>query len=207
VFDGYYNLCKRFGGNVDGRNVAENPVPAELSLIKDFVNTLEVDEDRDAVATPAEMSVWLRSHGLLSDEASITGEDHGRALDFREALRRLLLANNGGAADPADLQELDRLAAEAVLTPRFHLDGVRLEPGAAGIAGALGRLVAMVADAMAEGSWHRLKVCGDSECQWAFYDRSKNRSGHWCAMRVCGNRAKARQFRERRRNSAGPSST
>jgi predicted RNA-binding Zn ribbon-like protein len=38
---------------------------------------------------------------------------------------------------------------------------------------------------------------------WAFYDRSKNRSGHWCSMRVCGNRAKARQFRERRR-AEGP---
>jgi predicted RNA-binding Zn ribbon-like protein len=59
----------------------------------------------------------------------------------------------------------------------------------------------MIAEAMAEGSWGRLKACSDHGCQWAFFDRSKNRSGHWCSMRVCGNRAKARQFRERRRSS------
>jgi len=37
------------------------------------------------------------------------------------------------------------------------------------------------------------------DCQWAFYDRSKNRSGRWCSMRTCGNRTKTRAYRTRRR--------
>ena len=35
---------------------------------------------------------------------------------------------------------------------------------------------------------------------WAFYDRSKNRSGRWCSMDSCGNVEKARAFRERNRS-------
>ena len=65
--------------------------------------------------------------------------------------------------------------------------------------------VAIVAESVAGGSWERLKACPREECEWAFFDRSKNRSGRWCRMEECGNLAKARAFRERRRR--GPHST
>ena len=172
-----------------------------LELVRDFVNTLDLEEKKDAVATPADLGSWLQVHGLLS-ETAVTADEHAAALAARETVRRLLLANNGEPADPADLAALDHLAMEAGLAPRFDLDGFRLEPRAGGVQGALGRLLAMVAEAMAEGTWSRLKACSDHGCQWAFLDRSKNRSGHWCSMRVCGNRAKARQFRERQRTEA-----
>jgi predicted RNA-binding Zn ribbon-like protein len=177
--------------------------PGRLRTIQDFVNTFDVEEDRDSVATPAELAAWLQERGLLP-EGAVDEADHALALQVREALRRLLLANGGGRAAQADLALLDRLAAESRLTPRFDAGAVRLEPGAGGCVGALGRLVAIVAEAVGEGTWSRLKACSDHGCQWAFYDRSKNRSGHWCSMLVCGNRAKARQFRERRRRSGAP---
>ncbi len=50
---------------------------------------------------------------------------------------------------------------------------------------------------MVDGTWSRLKAC--RQCEWAFYDWSKNRSGRWCAMSVCGNRTKVRAYRARRR--------
>ena len=50
---------------------------------------------------------------------------------------------------------------------------------------------------MEEGAWERLKTCANGRCGWAFYDRSKNRSGRWCSMDVCGNRAKTRAYRSR----------
>ena len=55
-----------------------------------------------------------------------------------------------------------------------------------------------MARARADGTWDRLKVCLADDCQWAYYDRSRNRSSVWCDMRVCGNRAKVRSYRERR---------
>src|ERR671914_22880 len=62
----------------------------------------------------------------------------------------------------------------------------RLEPAAGGVDGALGRIVAVIHAAIADGTWERLKACERDVCRWAFYDRSKNRSGHWCATNVCG---------------------
>ena len=175
--------------------------PGSLGLVQDFVNTRELDPERDEIDTPEALGEWLEQRGLL-DGGRVSRADHERSLELREALRRLLLANNGGAPDAADLALLGRLAATSGLGPRF-LAGARvaLEPAASGVAGALGRLVAAVAEAMSEGTWSRLKVCADQGCLWAFYDRSRNRSGHWCSMEVCGNRAKARMFRRRRRSA------
>jgi predicted RNA-binding Zn ribbon-like protein len=72
-------------------------------------------------------------------------------------------------------------------------------PDEADVPGALSRILAVVYTAMADESWHRLKACRLDDCQWAFYDQSKNRSRTWCSMKVCGNRAKARAYRERQR--------
>jgi len=62
-------------------------------------------------------------------------------------------------------------------------------------------LLAAVADSQAAGSWERIKACAAEDCQWAFYDHSRNRSRAWCTMEVCGNRAKTRAYRARRRQS------
>ena len=67
----------------------------------------------------------------------------------------------------------------------------------------VGRVMAIVHAAIADGTWSRLKACREPTCEWAFYDYTKNRSGAWCTMDVCGNRAKARAYRERRAASAG----
>jgi predicted RNA-binding Zn ribbon-like protein len=176
-----------------------NRAPGSLGLVQDFVNTRQWAPDREAIATPEALGAWLGRSGLLP--AGAVGEaEHARAVELREALRRLLLANNGAAPDPADLALLDRLAAESGLRPRFSSGGrVVLEPAAPGVLGAMGRLLAAVADAMNDGTWTRLKACADDGCLWVFYDRSRNRSAHWCSMEVCGNRAKARLFRMRRR--------
>jgi predicted RNA-binding Zn ribbon-like protein len=67
----------------------------------------------------------------------------------------------------------------------------------AGVDGALGRLLVLMSEAMAERTWPRLKVCANDACQWAFYDQSRARSGRWCSMQICGNRAKQQAWRAR----------
>lgn len=182
-----------------------NRAPGSLGVVQDFVNTRQLDPERDALPTPEALAAWLDERGLLH-QARVSQADLRGAVEFREALRRLLVANNGAAPDPGDLDLLDRIAIDSGLRLRFLPGGrVELEPDAAGVPGALGRLAAAVSDAMNAGTWGRLKACADHGCLWAFYDRSKNRSGHWCSMEVCGNRAKARQFRKRRRASPGSS--
>jgi len=88
----------------------------------------------------------------------------------------------------------------AALRVEFSEDGgASLVPKSAGIAQALGELLAIIFTAMQDGTWRRLKICHADDCSWAYYDRSKNGSGAWCSMQDCGNRAKARAYRERRR--------
>jgi hypothetical protein len=100
--------------------------------------------------------------------------------------------------DGEAIRTLNRAAGRAGLTVRFGEDGcAALSPIAGGVDGALGRVLAAVHAGMEEGTWGRLKTCRNQGCVWAFYDRSKNRSGRWCSMGVCGNRIKTRAYRRR----------
>ena len=171
--------------------------PGDLEHVRAFVNTLDVETGTDELAEPASLAAWLRSRGLLQG-ASATSADAAGARRLREALRALLLENNGVSVRKEAAVTLNRAAREAALELRFDLEGgVRLEPGARGVAGALGRVLAIVAAAMEDGTWSRLKACRADDCTWAFYDHARNRSRHWCSMAVCGNRTKARAYRRR----------
>jgi predicted RNA-binding Zn ribbon-like protein len=183
--------------------MASNPAPDELELVRAFVNTWDAEDDTEALSAPADLAAWLIEHDLLDAGARATAADHRNAVALREALRALLLANAGLDPEPAAASVLDEAARRAQLGVGFDLDGrVRTAPRARGVDGALGRLLAIVAAAQEEGTWPRLKACMADDCQWAYYDRSRNRSAVWCDMQVCGNRQKVRSFRERHRPHA-----
>ncbi len=165
----------------------------------DFVNTRDPDTATDAIATPQGLAAWLAQRQLApSAAARVSPSDHKRAISLREALRRLMLANNVGTDDAEATDELERAARHGDLGVHFERgEAVALRPGAEGVAGALARLLVPVAQAMADDSWRRVKACRAADCEWAFYDRSRNRSGVWCTMAVCGNRTKVRAYRAR----------
>ncbi len=176
------------------------PAPGELELVRSFVNTLDVDDGTEELDSPAALRDWLAGHELIPDSAPVDAAAVRRAVELREALRALLLHNGGLELEPEAPAVLDAAARRAGLNVRFGEHAhPRLEPSEAGVDGALGRLLAIVARAMDDGTWPRLKVCLADTCQWAFYDTSRNRSAVWCDMRVCGNRQKVRSFRERQR--------
>jgi predicted RNA-binding Zn ribbon-like protein len=179
--------------------------PGELDHVRELVNTFDLETGEEQLAEPAELSAWLADRGLLpSDDAGeLTAADVARAQQLREALRKILLAHNGFPLDSASVEAFNAVAADTQLVLRYGEDGTaQLVPVRGGIDVALGRLCAIVFRAQADGTWQRLKACGDHACEWAFYDHSKNRSGTWCDMAVCGNRAKARAYRERTRGSS-----
>jgi predicted RNA-binding Zn ribbon-like protein len=176
------------------------PAPGELVVVQLFVNTLEKDIPSDDIGAPGDLRTWLSDRGLMDPRDEVAPADVERAQQVREALRALMFANNGGELDEDAVVTLNRAAERAGVLVRFGDDGrSELAPVARGADAALGRLLGIVHTAMAEGTWARLKACREDTCQWAFYDRSKNRSGAWCTMEVCGNRSKARAYRERRR--------
>jgi predicted RNA-binding Zn ribbon-like protein len=169
-------------------------------LVRDFVNTRELLAESEELATPADLAGWLAASELAAGGLAPGEGDLRDAVELREALRRLLLANTGVAVDAeAALTVLDEAARRARIQLRFSGGSGELTPEADGVSAALGRIVIAVHTAMADGSWSRLKACRASDCEWAFIDSAKNHSRAWCSMRSCGNREKARAFRERRR--------
>jgi predicted RNA-binding Zn ribbon-like protein len=177
--------------------------PGELNHVRRFVNTLDLEDGSDDIGQPDTLRDWLADRDLIDERAELTAADVRQAQAVREALRKLLLANNGDALDPAAVDALNAAAKGAELQVRVAPDGsARLAPVRGGIDAAIGRLLAIVHTAMADGTWPRLKACAlHDSCEWAFYDWSKNHSGTWCDMKVCGNRAKARAYRERKRSA------
>ncbi len=179
--------------------------PGNLALVRDFINTKDIDSGTDALDDPAALAEWLGERRLSDTRGPADRDDLDSAITFREALREFVLSNNDGRpVKPAAASALDTVAARAGLVLRTRPEGtVTLEAEADGVDGALGKLLVIVYRSMEVGTWSRLKACRSDTCKWAFYDHSKNRSGHWCTMSVCGNRQKAKGYRQRRRIAAG----
>jgi predicted RNA-binding Zn ribbon-like protein len=172
------------------------PADGALRLVQDFVNTVDREHGPDLLDEPAGLRDWLDHRGLAAG-AAVGAAELARAVELREALRALLLANNGESEPPGARAVLDAAGRCARLEVAFA--GPALEPAVGGIDGALGTLVAAAFAAMLDGSWTRLKACPRDVCGWAFYDRSTNGSATWCSMRVCGGRVKAGAYYRRRR--------
>jgi predicted RNA-binding Zn ribbon-like protein len=172
--------------------------PNDLGLVIDFVNTLDLDEASDSLADAHAATSWLKERGLLgARHAEITADERERAVSVREALRALMLANNGAEPNAQAAGELERAARSGGLGVHFDRSGSRLAADEQGVSGALASLLVPVARGMQDGTWQRVKACRADDCEWAFYDRSRNRSGVWCDMAVCGNREKVRTYRRR----------
>lgn len=179
---------------------ADNPAaPGDLEKVRRFVNTLDVEDGSDDVATSRALVRWLHQDSLLAGRTRADDGQVHRARQLRESLRDCMLANHERAATPAQARAvLNDVAICADLS--LALDALgrwQVKPRAKGIDGALGRLVAIVASSMTTGEWERLKVCLSDTCRWAFYDHSPARTGRWCSMQICGNRAKQQAWRRR----------
>ena len=173
---------------------------AQLDLVRDYINTLDLETGVDRIASPDDLATWLSEQGLVDDLVEPSEQEHAAALAVREAIRDLLLANNGVAADTsAASKTLEAAGRRARLSVHFENGRPLLVPEEDGTPAAIGRIVATVTELATTEEWKRLKGCRDDQCRVAFYDKSRNRSRAWCSMEVCGNREKARSFRERHR--------
>ena len=176
--------------------------PPPLLLVQAFVNTLDLDLRTDVLAHADEARAWLADAGLRDPGQPGFAADLRLAREVRESLRAMIARHTGGPPlTDAGLRPLEQVTSQA--TPRLEVTAggqVRLGPGvpAQRLADGLAGLLLTVRDAQADGSWDRLKLCGNPDCLWAFYDRSHSRRGAWCDMASCGNRLKNRTLRARR---------
>ena len=176
--------------------------PPPLLLVQAFVNTLDLELHTDVLAHADQARAWLAEAGLRDPEQPGFTADLQLAREARESVRAMIARNGGGEPlAEAGLRPLEQVTSQA--RPRLEVtpDGqVRLGPEipAQRLADGLAGLLLTIRDAQADGSWDRMKLCGNPDCLWAFYDRSHSRQGAWCDMASCGNRLKNRSLRARR---------
>jgi predicted RNA-binding Zn ribbon-like protein len=177
--------------------LGDKPADGKLRIVHAFMNTRNGD-GREDLPNPDALRDWLARHELISARARLNNADLEQARSVRDALVRLSAARQSGRQDIDAIETLNRAARRAQMAVTFDADGRgQVRPLAPASDGALGSIIAIVFEAMNDGTWDRLKICRDASCAFAFYDRSKNHSGTWCDIAVCGNVAKARSFRAR----------
>jgi len=176
--------------------------PGPLELVRAFLNT---------ALPPREGEVEDRLLGLRADPVgwaaafpgvpAPTRRQAAELLELREGLLRLVAA----APAPEDAAWLSGWLDRTGLGVRVTTtaDGaLALEHAAPARSGLAGAVVAAVAEAVAGGTWSRLRRCPD--CKLVFWDRTRNASKVWCGMyagadgRACGSIAKVRRYRARR---------
>ena len=177
------------------------PAPGRLATVQAFLNThfdLDAPNGDEVLTSPAALSRWLAARRLIGPGVRLSTDDLRRAVAVREGLRAMAYANNDEPLNWDAVAEMRRATGGAKVLVGISPDGPMFETvPRTGLDGALGALLAYVAESMIDGSWQRLRACLGRDCGWVFFDRSKNRSARWCAMSVCGNREKARAYYRR----------
>ena len=176
--------------------------PGRLELLQRFINSHNHDfpPEWDRIGTPEKAQAWLREKRLVAPGDRISerrrgapdraprGDPGARGREPGAASRRRRTSSAGSRARPGSA------------SPSTTRGGPRSSPRDGGVDGAVATLLGILHEAQLTGHWSRMKGC--RQCEYAFFDRSKNRSAAWCAMSICGNRTKNRAYYRRRRDAS-----
>lgn len=178
--------------------LGQTTLERESALLIAFVNTRDLETQVDAIGDREALERWIAASDAGLGTPNVDAAGHRRVLALREAVRALLRANNGGVAVDEDLAALHEASARARYRTSIDSDAVlQIDPAGHGLDAFEERVLLAIERIQALGGWPRLKACLADDCQWAFFDSSRNRSRTWCSMDVCGNRSKTRRYRRR----------
>jgi predicted RNA-binding Zn ribbon-like protein len=182
-------------------------------LAIDFTNTVgnRGDDPEEHFNTFADVVAWAEARGVITrpearklrrragSDPDQARREHGRAVELREALYRVLDAASGKRRPPPD--DLNVLNAHVSATfegaalsasgARFTLETVRR----VGLDEVLRRVVLAAVDLLTSDQMEHIGRCADDSCAWLFLDTTRSRTRRWCDMKSCGNRNKVRRFR------------
>jgi hypothetical protein len=124
------------------RTTRRDPAPGGLELVRAFINSSDIEQGTDELATTAGVEAWLRSRGLPIDESGVTEHERRRLESFREALRDLIACRERGEPLPEAIELLDEAARSSPLTVAFDSNGSpMLRPTRTGVMGLVGLIM------------------------------------------------------------------
>lgn len=152
---------------------------------------------------PADLGRWLVQAGMLDDQPPATEQLLSEARLLREAIYRT--AKQAGRGEPAgaDLERINRWAAQPPLAPKLtaarEVEWTAPEPAPAALASLARDAVDLFSGPLAT----RVRECARADCALLFVDASRPGRRRWCSMGGCGNKTKTAAYRERRRGGDG----
>lgn len=188
--------CLSFVNTLDSRG-DEHPT----ELLTDYAALVAFAVQTETLGEQDARQLLTLAQAHLVDATAVLS----RAIELRETLYRIFSAI---AADrrpeDADLQMLNHEL-------RAALGNVELESGADAfrwgwvsqpdLPRPLWPIARSAADLLTSAEGGRVRECAAHDCEWLFFDESRNRSRRWCNMQTCGNRAKVDRFRARQRGA------
>jgi CGNR zinc finger len=179
--------------------------PGTLEVVRTFLNTWRIPNDTrepvdEVLSLGAMHQFYFTWFGDASGDTEICIVPE-LVRQLRADLRSIL-----GKRDVLILSEwLARQPVAVMLSPDAEgMPTLRYRPAGIAECHLCAEVVALVVEAIARSTWMRLKACPD--CQWVFYDHTKNKNKVWCLMtasgpqgRSCGSISKVRSFRQRQK--------
>lgn len=179
--------------------------PGRLEIVRAFLNTWWIPNDTrepaDELVSLEAMrqfyGAWFGGEGAHPQVPIAPDQVQRLRADLRDALgaRDVSVLNEWLARQPVEV----RLALDEEGVP-----SLRYAPSERATCQLCADILALVMEAIMRSTWMRLKACPD--CQWVFYDHTKNSNKVWCLMtasgpqgRSCGSIAKVRRFRQRQK--------
>ena len=203
--------------------MTESPSPGERGadprpllgepLALDLLNThwIEGGELQDLLATPAGLSIWLRSAQVTAEppitgEPPITSEPPITGEPLRQALRRtrdIVQAVAERPDSPSARADLNDLLARGRRERRLAGNGPVARVVVPDRVWTLPWLVAENYLDLLERAPDRIRRCEHPQCVLWYFDTSRAGTRRWCSMSICGNRSKAtRHYRRRTETGA-----
>lgn len=177
----------------------------------DLVNTVEwrlADNDREEDLTCyQDVVTWCAESDLITTEeanvalnaaSELASAEHAHVLRLREALYRVLFANDASAGQVVT-EELHQALAAANFVP--DEDGWRWQDRQFGVATPRHRIARAIMTLLARTDLDRLHQCEDARCGWVFLDTSRARNRRWCVTKDCGDRNRSRAYYARQKSS------
>ncbi|MEU6223104.1 CGNR zinc finger domain-containing protein [Streptomyces sp. NPDC047042] len=186
-----------------------DPAPLGLALVHDLLNTIPagrpraadlLDDLADAQAwVDQALDRWSQEREQPAAQVRLTEDDLEELRGLRAELRRVLASRSDDGTD-ADGQTVAPAVHVAAAAVRMDRSGrAVLEPRGQGWRYVAALVLLEVFQAQQADTWRRLKICRNTRCTTAFFDRSRNNSGVWHSTRTCGNPENLRAHRARQR--------
>ncbi|OGD27833.1 MAG: hypothetical protein A2Y56_07620 [Candidatus Aminicenantes bacterium RBG_13_63_10] len=182
--------------------MSDNPAPWLDLLNSDWHDYLGSGRREDRLDDPLWLDAFLRRWRLDTGRASrdkVVASFRG----LRKTLRRL--ADAFAADRKSERRDWEAVNACLKRSPFIEEAGpartaveLRRVPLGNPLDAALAAVASSFVETVVRGDSSRIKICGNKDCFWVFYDGSRNRSRRWCED-TCGNLMKVRDFRRRRK--------